>query len=82
MTALAVKKDNASRAIVKLDGIELNLKSDAGVVHILKGITLELPAGKTVSVTGPSGSGKTTLLMVLSGLERRRRALWRSRARS
>lgn len=70
MTALAVKKDNASRAIVKLDGIELNLKSDAGVVHILKGITLELPAGKTVSVTGPSGSGKTTLLMVLSGLER------------
>jgi len=47
----------------------LHLKSEAGEIHILKNISLDLPEGKTVSVIGPSGSGKTTLLMVLGGLE-------------
>lgn len=57
-------------AILDLSHIDLTLSSDAGPVHILKDITLSLPAGKTVSITGPSGSGKTTLLMILGGLER------------
>jgi putative ABC transport system ATP-binding protein len=57
-------------SILKLRGINLNLKSDAGAVHILKDVSLDLPAGKTVSITGPSGSGKTTLLMIFSGLEK------------
>jgi len=57
-------------SILKLQSIDLNLKSDAGLVHILKNVSLDLPAGRTVSITGPSGSGKTTLLMIASGLER------------
>lgn len=57
-------------AILKLHDVDLSLKSDAGQVHILKNVSLQLPPGKTVSITGPSGSGKTTLLMVASGLER------------
>ena len=32
---------------------------------ILKGISLEIPAGKTVAVVGPSGSGKSTLARLL-----------------
>ena len=56
--------------LLKLQNIDLRLKSEAGEVHILKNISMELPAGKTVSVVGPSGSGKTTLLMILAGLER------------
>ena len=56
--------------IVTLQGVDLKLKSDAGEVHILKDINLNLEQGRTVSITGPSGSGKTSLLMVLSGLER------------
>lgn len=47
----------------------LTLPSEAGPVDILRGISFDLPAGRTVSVTGPSGSGKTSLLMLLAGLE-------------
>lgn len=56
--------------ILKLDHVDLHLKSSAGSVHILKDISLSLPPSKTVGVMGPSGSGKTTLLMVLGGLEK------------
>ncbi len=58
------------QSILKLDSVDLHLKSEAGRVHILKDISLELPGSKTVGIMGPSGSGKTTLLMVLGGLER------------
>ena len=53
-----------------LDDVHLTLGSAAGPVNILRGISLEIEAGETVSVVGPSGSGKSTLLMVLGGLER------------
>lgn len=56
--------------ILKLENIDLSLKSEAGTVNILKNVSLSLPEGKTVSIMGPSGSGKTTLLMVLGGLEK------------
>src|ERR1035437_9488989 len=57
-------------SILKLDHVDLHLKSEAGSVHILKDISLTLPPAKTVGIMGPSGSGKTTLLMVLGGLEK------------
>src|SRR5580700_3117322 len=57
-------------SILKLDHVDLHLKSEAGSVHILKDISLTLPSAQTVGVMGPSGSGKTTLLMVLGGLEK------------
>src|SRR5689334_18441866 len=61
---------SAANPILKLEHVDLHLKSEAGAVHVLNNITLSLPAAKTVSIMGPSGSGKTTLLMVLGGLER------------
>jgi len=57
-------------SLLTLENVNLSLSSEAGSVHILKDVSLALPAAKTVSVVGPSGSGKTTLLMVLGGLER------------
>lgn len=57
-------------SILTLERVRLSLASEAGLVHILKDISLTLPASQTVSIMGPSGSGKTTLLMVLGGLER------------
>ena len=55
--------------IVSLQDVELKLKSRAGEVAILRGITLDIEAGQSVSIVGPSGSGKTSLLMIMAGLE-------------
>ena len=57
-------------ASVELDEVHLTLSSNAGDVHILRGIDLRVAHGETLSVVGPSGSGKSSMLMVIAGLER------------
>jgi ABC-type lipoprotein export system ATPase subunit len=38
-------------------------------VSVLKGISLNVEKGQSISVVGPSGSGKSTLLNIISGLD-------------
>jgi putative ABC transport system ATP-binding protein len=59
-----------SEPIIQLDNVHLTLTSRAGPVHILRGVSLDVPAGQSAAIVGPSGSGKTSLLMVMAGLER------------
>jgi putative ABC transport system ATP-binding protein len=59
----------SAQSIVDLRDVHLNLRSAAGEVNILRGISLDISAGDTVSIVGPSGAGKSTLMMIVGGLE-------------
>ena len=56
--------------MVQVHDLVMRLRSAAGVVTILDGVTLDVPQGQFVAVTGPSGSGNSTLLGLVAGLDR------------
>lgn len=47
-----------------------DLYSGYGKIEILRGMRLQVPEGKIVSLIGCNGAGKTTFLMTLSGIVR------------
>lgn len=70
--AVAAKKVVAkvSGSVLKLEGIGRWYGEGEGRVDVLRGVDLEIPAGKSVAIVGPSGSGKSTLLHVAGLLDR------------
>ena len=61
---------NPKANVIALKDVHLTLSSSAGPVHILRGVSLDIPAGKAVGIVGPSGSGKSTLMAIMAGLEK------------
>ncbi len=55
--------------MLKLTDIKKDYKISAGVVHALKGVSLEFRKSEFVCILGQSGCGKTTLLNIIGGLD-------------
>ncbi len=55
--------------MIRLQGIQRQYTTRAGIMPVLRDIQMEVPKGDFVSIVGPSGSGKSTLLQVLGLLD-------------
>ncbi len=60
MAASLIRTENITRSFPSGDGQE---------IQVLKGLTLDIPAGKLTLLKGRSGSGKTTLMNILGALD-------------
>ncbi len=56
--------------IVRVSKVTKNFHLGKVEVKVLKGIDLEIEAGKYLSIMGPSGSGKSTLFNMIGGLDK------------
>ena len=61
---------NDGAIMVRSEGIVKNYASGDEILHILRGISFDIPAGFSAAINGRSGSGKSTLLNIIGGLDR------------
>lgn len=56
-------------AMIETRNVTKSYRSGEGVMEILHGISLSIPAGHCAFIVGPSGSGKSTLLHLLGAMD-------------
>ncbi len=64
------REDMTSKKIVRVTDVTKDFDLGKIVVHVLKGIDLEIATGHYISIMGPSGSGKSTLFNMIGGLDK------------
>ncbi len=63
--------------VIEIRGIIRDFKLGQEIVHVLKGIDLDIKRGEYVAIMGPSGSGKSTLMNLLGCLDTPTAGLYR-----
>jgi putative ABC transport system ATP-binding protein len=56
--------------LVRVSNVEKYFQRGSEKIHVLAGLSLEVPQGEFLALMGPSGSGKSTLLNLIGGLDR------------
>lgn len=54
--------------LVRIENLAIDFRTDEGIVHAVKGISFNIPKGKTVGLVGESGSGKSVTALSLMRL--------------
>jgi lipoprotein-releasing system ATP-binding protein len=57
------------KPLLHIDTIYKDFEKDSQIIHALRGISLQISKGESLSITGPSGAGKSTLLNIMGTLE-------------
>ena len=57
-------------SLLSVRGLEKSFSEGGEVIHVLRGIDLDLNAGDRLAIVGESGVGKSTLLHILGTLDR------------
>jgi putative ABC transport system ATP-binding protein len=68
-TAAQPTTGDARENIIELKNVHKYYQMGAKKLHVLKGVSLEIPKGQYVAIMGSSGSGKSTLLNLLGLLD-------------
>ncbi len=55
--------------MIEIKNLHKSYSIDSNVLHVLKGLNLNIPKGDFISIMGASGSGKSTLLNILGLLD-------------
>ena len=58
----------SENTILKVCDLDISFKTNAGVIHAIRGVNLELRHGETVAIVGESGSGKSVTAKAVVGL--------------
>ncbi len=54
--------------ILDIKNLDISFKTNAGVVHAIRGVNIDLCKGETVAIVGESGSGKSVTMKATMGL--------------
>ncbi len=56
------------QTILDIRNLDISFKTNAGTVHAIRGVNLDLRKGETVAIVGESGSGKSVTMKAAMGL--------------
>ncbi|MEE0027168.1 MAG: ATP-binding cassette domain-containing protein, partial [Atopobiaceae bacterium] len=56
------------KTILQINDLDISFKTNAGVIHAIRGVNIDLQKGETVAIVGESGSGKSVTMKAAVGL--------------
>ena len=61
-------KTGTAEPILSIRDLSISFQTAAGVVHVIRGMNLDLHKGETVAIVGESGSGKSVTVKAVMGI--------------
>ncbi|MDO4538238.1 MAG: ABC transporter ATP-binding protein [Coriobacteriales bacterium] len=61
-------KMNSDKTILQVSNLDISFRTNAGTIHAIRGVNIDLQKGETVAIVGESGSGKSVTMKATVGL--------------